>query len=391
MRSLAGLGHRGSATPNEERAADYLVEQLHAAGIEAHKEHFRSCTSLGGRILVHVLVAALGLALLPWSAALSVLVSVFALASFFIETTTRGIVLTRLLPTSRSSSAVGRIPAISGNARRRVVVCGHIDTQRAGLIWDKLIVKTFSSLLGPVPGPARSPMIVLTLYMFAQIVLGILQLCGVEVSVYVSYALGIYYAGAALVLGQWAIGRFVPGACDNATGAAAALVLATRWREQTPPDAQSDVELIVLLPGSEEVGSIGTAAWLDANKEILAATPTRFLNLDTLGYGAPHCITTDSSLSGPQFHYPKALLQRAAEAGQRVGLPGAVAKSPPTPTDGLSFLSRGVPGLTIMTYQKGYYVPHLHQMGDTADAMDFGITARATEFAWEVLKELARP
>jgi hypothetical protein len=42
-----------------------------------------------------------------------------------------------------------------------------------------------------------------------------------------------------------------------------------------------------------------------------------------------------------------------------------------------------------MTYQHGFYVPNLHQMGDTAARMDFDITVQATDFAWEVLKDLA--
>ncbi|MCE9555356.1 MAG: M28 family peptidase, partial [Planctomycetes bacterium] len=202
---------------------------------------------------------------------------------------------------------------------------------------------------------------------------------------YVAITLSIYYAGALLLVGQWSIGKFVPGGCDNASGVAAALVLASRWRQQIP----SDVELVVLLPGSEEVGSLGAAAWLDANQASLSATPTRFLNLDTLGYGAPHCITTGCTLSGPQYRYPRDLLRRCEAVADRLGLSDAVGSGPPTPTDGVAFLSRGIPGLTIMTFQKGFYVPNLHQMSDTAERMDIEITAQSTEFAWEVLQDLA--
>ena len=385
MRELEAPGHRGSATANEELAADYLIEQLRQLGVNAHKQYFRSYTSYGARILVHVVVGVLGLATLHWNATLSVLLSAAACVSLQAESITLWRLLSRLLPTSRSCNVVGRVPTPSGKATRRLVLCAHIDTQRAGLIWSALFVRPFSFVFARIPGPVRSPLFSLTLALAVQIMLGGLILGSVKFTDDAAIALAVYYAGAMLLVGQWSIGRFVPGGCDNASGVAAALALMARWQQQPP----GDVELIVLLPGSEEVGSLGAAAWLDANRGALATTPTRFLNLDTLGYGAAHCITTDCSLSGPQFHYPRPLLKRCAAVADRLGLVGAVGHSPPTPTDGLAFLSRGIPGLTIMTYEKGFYVPHLHQMSDKADLMDFEITSQAADFAWAMLQDLA--
>jgi len=385
VRDLEAPGHRGSATANEELAADYLVQELNQIGVEAQKEFFRSYSSYGARILTHMFVGVLGLALLPWSAASSMLLSAVALVSFQAESITRFRLLSRLLPTSQSCNVVGRIPAASGQAARRVVLCAHIDTQRSGLIWSALFVRPFSYIFARVPGPVRAPLFSLTLALSVQLVLGGLILSGVVLTNLVVIGLAVYYAGALVLVGQWSIGKFVPGGCDNASGVAAALVLASRWRQQP----RADVELVVLLPGSEEVGSLGAAAWLDAPQSELTAIPTCFLNLDTLGYGAPHCITTSCSLSGPQFRYPASLLRRCAAIAERLGLSCAVGHSPPTPTDGLAFLARGYPGLTIMTYQKGFFVPNLHQCSDTAERMDFDIAAAATDFAWEVTKDLA--
>ncbi len=50
-----------------------------------------------------------------------------------------------------------------------------------------------------------------------------------------------------------------------------------------------------------------------------------------------------------------------------------VGQSPPTPSDDLAFLARGISGLTIMTFEDGLYVPNLHRIRDQAEQMDFEV------------------
>ena len=60
----------------------------------------------------------------------------------------------------------------------------------------------------------------------------------------------------------------------------------------------------------------------------------------------------------------------------------------PTHTDGLAFLIRDVPGVTLTSSDSGIYVPNYHTLDDRSDRLDFEAVERATGFAWRILKRL---
>jgi hypothetical protein len=164
VKDLEALGHRGSATDNEERAADYLVEEMQEAGIHAGKEPFSSgSSSLGARILVHVAVAVCGLVLLFLWPLLTLLIGVLVLVSFVGEMDTRFRLLGYLLQRQRSHNVVGSVAPSAGQPLQRIILCAHIDTQRTGLIWRGKLAAPVSRLLQRAPGPVRSPLFLVVL------------------------------------------------------------------------------------------------------------------------------------------------------------------------------------------------------------------------------------
>jgi len=385
VRHLESFGHRGSASDHERRAAEWLREQLRQIGLEARCESFAGCRSYGARILLHVAGAALALPLIWYAPLAASLLALVVLLSFLAETTTRARVLTRLLPPAPSTNVVGRL-AGDGPPRRRLVLCAHIDTQRTGLIWDPAIVRRFALVHKRTVGPARAPLFGMTLALTAQLALSLVAWAGVVPPWAVGIVLGLVYLAAAVLLAEWAVRQYVPGACDNATGVAAALELARRWSAQPA----AGVELVVLLPGSEETGCLGSAAWLDAHRHQLRSVPTQFLNLDTLGYGRPRYLHSECGLSGVLRRYPRALLDGCARVAAALDLDGAGPHRLPTQTDGLSFLARGIPGITLTTFEDGMRLPHYHCLSDRAEHLDFDVTCQATEFAWQLLLVLTR-
>ncbi len=388
VRRLEAFGHRGSATDAEHRAADYLIDELDAAGITAQREPFPGQRSLGARILVHVLVAAVGVALLwvfPW---ITVLLGIGALISFAAEAGTRHTMLTRLLRTSPSGNVVGRITPGTGNGpRRRVIVCAHVDTQRTGLIWSDRVVKRLTPLLQKVPGPLKSPTFPIMLAMLAQAIVGMVAVLspGNPVCLVAGGVILVLYGLAGLVLAEWSIGNFSPGACDNASGVSAAVSLAEGWGKSKIDDA----ELVILLSGCEETGALGAAAWLDAHRSEIQALPTSFLNLDTLGYGSPRFLGLEYTMAAIPKRYPDEILQLCQTAAQRMELAQAGPHTLPVGSDATAFLSRGIPGATVTTFEDGGYVPNYHQMTDTSDRMSFDVGWQATRFAAEILEQLA--
>jgi hypothetical protein len=391
VRALEALGHRGSATSNEREAAEAMARELRELGLEVAVEEFEAdgADALGRRLLVHVATAAAGLAAITVSPALTIGLGATALISLVGETSTRWRGLSRLLGQRRSCNVVARFgPGPSQEQRRRVVVVAHLDTQRTGLMWRGGLVERMSALLRWVPGPLKSPTFPVVASLAIQPALGVAWLIAPAARplVGLAAALGFVDLVAAGLLADWARGPFVPGAADNATGVAASLELAARWLREP----QEGVELVVVLTGCEETGALGAAAWLDAHASELRDTPTAFLNLDTFAFGAPRFVDSEHTLAAETLRYPADLVSMTASVARRLGLADAGPFDLPTFTDAIAFLTRGVPGVSLLAFGDDFSMPYYHQMSDTSDHVDFDVAWRCVELAWEVLREMAR-
>lgn len=382
---LEALGHRGSATSNERAAAELVQEHLENLDIEVKLQSFNGHTSYGTRILVHLLFGFIALALLFWFPLISICLSLTTFVSFLLETSSFPNGLSSIFSGGKSQNLIGRIPA-NKQALRRIVICAHLDTQRTGWLWEPRKLKTVASILGQAPGPLKAPLFVLSLILLTQTVLGIIALqstVNVEPSLLL-IVFSVFYVSAIVVVGQWAVGSFVPGANDNATGVACALAVAMRW-ERSEHD---DTELTVLITGCEESGLIGAAVWARAHQNELAEIPTAFLNLDTLGCRQLHLLENECALNGLVCEYPEALLELCRSVATEMSLEMAESHVIPTHTDGLAFLVRGIPGITLTSNEVGNFVPNYHLMSDRSENLDFASICRATDFAWRILLEL---
>jgi hypothetical protein len=280
------------------------------------------------------------------------------------------------------------MPARGGGATKRVVVSAHMDTQRTGLIWRGKFTRQVAHLYQKLPGAMKSPLFPVMAAFALQPLAGVLTWAwpGSTVATVVTVYVFIIYAVSGFLLAEWSVGPFVPGAADNATGVAAALELADRWR-QTPADG---VDLVLLLSGCEETGPLGAAAWVEAHLDERPRDATSFLVLDTLSCGAPRFVDAEYTLAATRVHYHADMIRLAGDVARRLGLRDAGPHALPTFTDAIPFARRGIGGVSILTFEDGVYMPNYHQLVDTSDRVDFGVAWQAVEFSWEVLKELAR-
>jgi hypothetical protein len=210
-------------TDREQAAADYLDEELRSIGLEPEREVFQGSSSYGGRLLIHVLVAALSSVLFWVVPVLSIPIGCIVISSLWVENTTRGVWLSRPLVRYRSANIIAKMPA--DRPQLRVILSGHYDTQRTGMIWR--LCKYLIPLFWWTPTVFKPPLLPLGFVVFGQIVLSILAIAFGPHQLFTIgnwCALG-FYAVSAVFLGEWAIGSFVPGAADNATEAAAVLTL----------------------------------------------------------------------------------------------------------------------------------------------------------------------
>lgn len=387
VEALAGLGHRGSASSLEARAAGYIARQWSDSGLDPQIQPFRGARSLGLRIGVHVLIAWAG-SLLLWSHPLIAgIVGVAALVSVGVEHTFGIPLLGRFLIGAPSQNVVATVPARGGTPRRRVVLVGHYDSQRTGWIWNEGLLTPVARLLTRAPGPLKSPLFPVMATMLAQPVVARLMVIYPETSWVdgLGIAVVILHTLATVLLFQWGMGPYVPGAADNASGTAAVMALAEAWQDE-PVDG---VELVAVCVGCEEVGLLGTQAWIRANREAMQTTPTWFVNFDTLAHGKVRILGGEYALVGVPAAYDPHVLDLAVDAAAELGLPGAGPHVLPVATDGLAFALRGIPGVTLTSFCDDGHLPNYHQLGDTAENMDFDVAWDGVRLGWGVLRRLA--
>jgi len=386
VRELEAFGHRGSATEHEARAARYLADELRGMGLEPVEEPFAGSGSSGAGPFLHLMLALLAAGLTWTWPAVTLGVGAFVFASMLLENALQIRVVSAVLPSRPSRNVVARFAPRGAPAHARLVVLGHYDTQRTGMMWKEGIVSRVAPVLARCPSFTQSPFFLPMLAMAAVPIAGMMGLlssatAATAVAIPALVILGI----AAVLVGDWCVGPYVPGASDNGTGTAAVLAIAESWRR----DPVEGVELVALLTGCEESGLLGATAFARAHREELGQLPTRFLNIDSLGYGRPRFLGREHSLAGVPAVYPRDALELCVEVADELGLAGAGPKSLPVATDGFALLKAGVKGASVLSFEDNGHMPNYHQLTDTSDRLDFDVAWQGVRFAEALARRLA--
>jgi hypothetical protein len=144
--ALAGeIGPRGTGTPGERAAADFVTARLSALGLPVERQIFRAVASQNHFPLAIDLVALLtvviypvGGTLAPWLAA-GLALSTAPLLWHTIRTSGSPL-LRPLLPQVTSSNVLARLEP-QGDVRQRVAVLAHLDTNRCRHVWQSSAIR----------------------------------------------------------------------------------------------------------------------------------------------------------------------------------------------------------------------------------------------------------
>jgi hypothetical protein len=376
VRVLAGeIGPRGTGTPGEAAAADYVARHLARLGLAVERQRFRAVADQNAFPLAVNLVAllavvlySLGGPLARWAAAALAL----ATPVLFWETVTHSeSPLRPLLPHVHSQNVIGRIlPTVE--TRQRVVLLAHLDTNRCRLAWQSATVRYLEPL---------------TWLTFAVLVLlGGLHLAGALLGgpLWVWW-LSLFPAGYILgtVVTLWRDWRtpFSPGAHDNASGVAVALAVGQRLASQ--PLRYTEVWLA--FTGAEETDHRGLKVLLQEHGATLR--DAAFLDLEGVGGGELVYLAREG-LCWPYRPDPGllALAERIAVRRPDLGVRPAWM----TVEDEVRTLrNRGYRALCIAGRdpQTGT-LPRWHRPDDTADTVSPEALERAATFVWEMVKAM---
>lgn len=362
------VGPRRPTSDAEVRAASAMHDELARAGVEASIEPFRGYSSFAWPFGV-VLATALAPAALPrsWKR----LRGALSVAAGAMLVTEGGLVhnpLSKLLARRGSQNVVATIKP-AGTPTRTLCLCCHLDTSRSGLMFRPGVVEHLNAII--------STQSAAVLVQGAEPVLarrrpGRALLAASRVTV---------LAGLALLVEREVRGVDVPGASDNASGAAIAAQLAAECAADPP----ASTRVVLLMTGGEEAGTLGAQAFLRSRD----TAGWSFVNFDNLG--------------GPatlRFLRREGVLVKWDADARLVAVADRLHDRRPDlglePTDspaGLTYdsspvLARGGRALTFSAQDRT--IPNLHLPTDTYGNVDPDVIGRALEVGREMIAAIDR-
>jgi hypothetical protein len=378
IRHLAeNIGGRGSCTPAERQAGEYVAGQLRQLGLgEVKAESFQAILSSYKPYALAFIAALLGtLAALSSGSravlALASLLNALGAWGMLAETEFAPNWTRWSLPKASSQNVVARLRP-SGKVTHHLVLCAHLDTHRTPVFYSS---KAWHSAYSLLVGLAFASMAA------GAAAYGLGALLDWSWARWLGLALALVQAFALALCLHADFTPFSPGANDDASGVGVALGLASRLVEQ--PLAHSEVHLA--FTGCEEVGAYGMAAYLDAHAGELGPEAL-YVILDEVGLGYIKFLTADGLVIKHQTH-PRAL-EIARQVVSTAPHLGAVEGPGLAYTDALAATQRGLAALTVCTLpgpeEQGF--SHWHQMSDRAETIDPAAITRVFEFTWRVIQ-----
>jgi hypothetical protein len=362
-----GVGPRRPCSEAERRAAEVLAHAARVHGLEARIEPFRGYASFAQPYGL-LSAAALAAGLLQGRGRRGgALLAAAATAGMLLETDLRVTPVSWLLARRPSANVTATVPA-GEDERRRVCLCGHMDTTRSGAMFAPALLP-YLRMLTAIPAVSGALLALQPAYRLKWGSNGIRRIA----------IAGQAFSLCMLAEREWR-GEDVAGANDNASGAAVALTLAAECAAR--PLRHTRVDL--LINGCEESGLLGAQAYARGNPDRLR--DTMFVNFDTVGADVPLTYILSEG-TPPHAAAPRlvALLEEIAADRPEIGL--APAKGTPgLPTDATVMMAGGAEAVTLLA--QGRTVPNYHQTTDTFANLHAATVNHALETGRELLQRL---
>jgi len=374
----AEIGPRGSTSEDEARAAAYAAATLENAGArDVTIEPFRSVPSLWWAFQIALALALLATPLYYFGDSLSAVwpVALCALTIFLTaaELSFWKLSLSNFLPKRVSQNVFAKVPP-KGPSRKKLVIIGHLDTNRTPILFHPRVVRFLTAILTTVVACVAIKAIVFALgpfFMASRMVLTIALVLDMPTILLL----------LAVVHGDF-MSPFTEGANDNASGAAIVLGLA----EVLAREPLEQTEYWALCTGCEESTLTGIKAFLDRHGDELKNA--WFVDLECVGIGELKYITCEGMLK--KYYSNPGLVRAAAEAAETIGeesIIGIPLEAGYTET--AIVLKRGFSGITIMAMPEGSdEIPHWHQASDRIENIEPQTIDKALRYVTTLAREL---
>lgn len=377
---LAKTG-RGSATPAEKQAAEYVKSQLEALGIQEVKiQPFTGERSLwlfvalvfGITLVGHAAFWLLSspLGMLP---ALVIAWVAFGFSGYLVwnRFTRNEYPLSQFLPRGPSQNVIAVIPPAQ-QVNRKLVLLAHLDSHRA-VFWfaTDFMVKLFgpiaiATMLGIYAAIPVYALVALThwaVFTWLAIALVILHFIG-------------WFTGVTADLGQYS-----PGANDNASSVGTVLALAERLKAQ--PLAHTEVWLA--FTGCEESSGDGTIALIKEHGAALKEA--LFVDFEMVGVGDEVSYLRKEGNLRPMT-IPKDVEAFIQQVGRGFGIQLTQAPLVGGSTECSILWRKNYKAVCLIANQHGSsLLPEWHRLTDTPGHLELSSLERVHNLGWEVLHQ----
>jgi Peptidase family M28 len=366
IRELASY-ERGSASPGERRAADWLADELRDAGcrdvrVEEERAHGGYWWPLGLLNAASALAAFLGR--LP-----AALVGGFASAAVYDDVSGGKLWFRRrALPHRPTWNVIAELG--DPQAARTVVFIAHHDAAHSGLVFHPALPRIGMKLVPRLHERANQ-----SIPIIYGVFLGPLQLAlwGLLGRRWLKWNGLVYAIGATAAMANIGASRVVPGANDNLSSVGALVALGHELAERPPADAR----VILLSTGSEEGFMEGMQAFGRRHFSELDRTTTEFVCLECVG--SPHLCVVEAEGMLRMRHYPEASREALARAGAEAGVTLTRGLRTVAATDGLIALRAGYPTCTLGGVDETKFPAEYHWESDVPDNLDWSSIEDAVE------------
>jgi hypothetical protein len=374
---------RGTASPGEREAAEWIAEQLRALGADAHTE----AEQVHGGYWLPVGVPAAGAALLALAARrggglarLAALAGGAAAAASIIDDISGGAqAARRALPKRESRNVV----AVAGDhdADRTLVLVAHHDAGHGGAVFDHSLADTieerwpgFIGRFNTYP-PIMWPTIAGPLFT---------ALGGLTGSRRLLAAGAVFGLGTAAAMADIARSPVSPGASDNLSAVAVLLGVAEALQEH-PVEG---LRVLLVSTGSEESFMEGMRRFMERWGPDLPKDRTTVVCLETLG--CPRLTLIEGEGMAWMTDYPQHTRDLVADVAEASGIGLVRGLRTRAATDGLIALRAGYDSALLASVDQRNIPSHWHCPCDVADNVDFDTVEQATELCVALARRLSR-
>jgi hypothetical protein len=374
---------RGTASPGEREAADWIAEQLGRLGADAHTE----AEQVHGGYWIPVgapAAAAAGLALLALRggalARAAALAGGAAAAASILDDISGGRqVSRRALPKRESRNVV----AIAGDpdAERTLVLVAHHDAGHGGAVFDHSLADTIEERWPGFIGRFNTYPPIMWPTVAGPILTALGALTGSRRLLGTGAAFGL---GTAAAMADIARSPVSPGASDNLSAVAVLLGVAEALQDQ-PVEG---LRVLLVSTGSEESFMEGMRRFMERWAPDLPKDRTTVVCLETLG--CPRLALIEGEGMAWMTDYPQDTRDLVAGVADEAGIALVRGLRTRAATDGLIALRAGYPSALLASVDQRNIPSHWHCPCDVADNVDFDTVEQATELCVALARRLSR-